>query len=183
MVEHSGNHLPLCAIHESGWWWDLTYWSSAEYWYDLACLSICREVVTVSLMKILVLCSLLLSSAWKARKYWYENCKYLGSIPNTLQFSPSRSIQAHHHYLFYENACSHDVPTECPWVLNKCLLLFICGPTYLWVYRMSPVPGLISAVWWVYFVLSEVKLGSPCSFQQDGSTNHCISGDIQAIWH
>lgn len=46
MVEHSGNHLSLCGIHESGRWWDLTYWSCAEYWYDLACLSIRREVVT-----------------------------------------------------------------------------------------------------------------------------------------
>lgn len=112
-----GDGCAFMGIHESGRWWDLTYWSCAEYWYDLACLSIRREMVTLSFMKILSLCSLFLlrysSNAWKAKKYWYENCKYLGSIPNILQFSPSLSIQGHLHYLLYEIACSHDVTTEC----------------------------------------------------------------------
>lgn len=84
MVEHSSNHLPLCGIHESGRWWDLTSWSCAEYWYDPAFLSIRRGAVIVPLIKILFLCFLFLSNAWNAKKYRYENYTNLGTVPKIL---------------------------------------------------------------------------------------------------
>lgn len=167
---------------------DEIYWSCAEYWYDLTYLTIRREVVTASLMKILVLCSLFLSNTSKAKKYWYGNCKYIGSVPNILQFSPSRSIQAHLHYLLYEIACSHDVPTECHWVLEQMPVTF-----HMWAYMKAYMKGIYIPLICIICMSLHLCL-YPYENEQCGGCvlccqkwnyvlpiNHCVSGDIQAV--
>lgn len=154
MVVHSGNHLSLCGIHESGRWWDLTYWSCAEYWYDLACLSIRREMVTLSFMK--SLCALYIFLDIHPMP---EKLRNIGMKISNIQAAFQTYSNFLHLFPFRETSITFFMRSLAAmmwplnvWVLNKHLPPFIWAYIlFMWVYGsllyLCELAYVYAAIW------------------------------------